>query len=1004
MTRFTTFLVLLVLIFTLSTGCEESTPTSPPEPTTSTVIVNRAPDALSCTWQLEGPDSYFYDGSDDETLTSLDPGEYTLTWGAVAGWDRPDPLEETETVAAGATITFSGTYTEVVSEAVSPPDAPIGPAAGIEDQDLSYTATNAVDNLGHDVEYRFAWGDDSFSIWGITAVQNSWATAGTYQVKAQARCIDHPAIISTWSDSIAVTISVFVAETVSTPAAPTGAATIQVGQSSPYSTSGAVSNYGDDLEYRFDWGGSQYSSWNTLTSRSHSWAAEGTYEVKVQARCDDHPTVESEWSTATTITITAAPVETISTPDAPAGPTTGETDETLAYTASGAVSSFGHLVEYRFDFDDGPISGWLSALTGLSHDWSTAGSYEVKVQARCRTHTAIESAWSAATTVVISDPDETIASLPTTINGIAAGIINDPYEYLVIHSSRTNLGDAIEGRFDWGDGTFSDWIAAPPYQATHTWTTEGTYIVRYEARCSVHPSLTVSPDSLVVTITTTAVETIEIAAYYNIHYSLRTPEINIPISYYVYGGASSLGHDVEVRVDWGDGTESAWVPYGTLVMKTWTEVGTFNLRRQARCIAHPDVITEWSDPPTTINTKAPETVSTPDTPTGPTLGHRNESLFYTASGAESSWHTGSLEYRYDWGDGIISDWTTITNGGHKFTNYGDYEIRIQARCVYTGHGEPESEWSPAIVVSIVENVTINRYAPRGPYFAAVGESNTWEIYSTASSDAGHSTFEYQFDWGDGSFSVWSSSETADHAFTTAGSYDIVYRARCAVDTLAASEWSEQDRTVEVTADPEVIETPDYPAAYPSSGIMVNEEIQISATDSYSNHGHPIEYQFDYGDGTISDWTLGTPWSGYYQLGLRHTYTSTGSFDITVKARCATHTAIESAVSPVRTITVNEVIERPAAPTGPSTGVIGANLTFTTAGTTGSEGHTLEYQFEYRRSTYSVYHTSDWSTSLTDDHVFTEVGTTYNVRVRARCATHTGSYSYDSVSFPFTITD
>ncbi len=452
--RFLLILAAVVLLSVWTVGCSDDGPAEPEptQPTTGTVVVNPAPDTLDCTWQLTGPSSYDHNGTGGETLTSLTPGDYTLTWGAVSGWNTPDPVSPTLALAAGKTTTFNGTYTAAVTEAVGTPGAPTGPATGVENQDLSYSASGAVSNLGHTVEYRFDWGDGSFSDWGTTAVQHSWATAETYDVKAQARCIDHPTFVSEWSAATTVTISVYVAETVSAPVTPTGSATNQVGQTSAYSSSGAVSSYDDDLQYRFDWGDGSFSGWSVSTSASHSWSAEGPFDVRAQARCADHVAVESGWSPVLTVTITSAPEEAVSEPGAPAGPVSGETGDNLMYTASGAASSFGDLVEYRFDFDDGTISPWLGAATSRSHVWSTAGSYYVIVQARCRTHPAIESDWSAATTVVISDPAEIIASPPGAINGVAAGIINDPYDYVVYHSTQTNLGHAVEGRFDWGDG------------------------------------------------------------------------------------------------------------------------------------------------------------------------------------------------------------------------------------------------------------------------------------------------------------------------------------------------------------------------------------------------------------------------------------------------------------------------------------------------------------------------------------------------------------------------
>ncbi len=154
---------------------------------------------------------------------------------------------------------------------------------------------------------------------------------------------------------------------------------------------------------------------------------------------------------------------------------------------------------------------------------------------------------------------------------------------------------------------------------------------------------------------------------------------------------------------------------------------------------------------------------------------------------------------------------------------------------------------------------------------------------------------------------------------------------------------------------------------------------------------------------ISPWTAGSPWSTYYQLGLKHTYIAIGSYEVTCKARCAVHTAVESVVSDSHTIEIIEDIAIPATPTGPATGTTGANLTFATTGATSSEGHTLEYSFEYKRGTYSIIHQSDWSTSLSDDYVFTQAGT-YGVRVRARCVTHTSAVSYHSGSLSVTISD
>jgi len=87
--------------------------------------------------------------------------------------------------------------------------------------------------------------------------------------------------------------------------------------------------------------------------------------------------------------------ESVSTPDAPIGPTDGSPGISYIYSASGSSSNFGHPVQYRFDWGDGMKSEWLPVgTTSAPKKWSLPGIYSVKVQARCSQHTSILSSWS----------------------------------------------------------------------------------------------------------------------------------------------------------------------------------------------------------------------------------------------------------------------------------------------------------------------------------------------------------------------------------------------------------------------------------------------------------------------------------------------------------------------------------------------------------------------------------------------------------------------------------
>jgi len=67
-------------------------------------------------------------------------------------------------------------------------------------------------NLGHSIQYLLNWGDGANSGWlpvGTTSASHSWTSAGTYLVKAQARCATHTSIVSPWSSPLTVSVNNF---------------------------------------------------------------------------------------------------------------------------------------------------------------------------------------------------------------------------------------------------------------------------------------------------------------------------------------------------------------------------------------------------------------------------------------------------------------------------------------------------------------------------------------------------------------------------------------------------------------------------------------------------------------------------------------------------------------------------------------------------------------------------------------------------------------------------
>src|SRR5205807_2447572 len=74
-----------------------------------------------------------------------------------------------------------------------------------------------------------------------------------------------------------------------------------------------------------------------------------------------------------------------------------------------------------------------------------------------------------------------------------------------------------------------------------------------------------------------------------------------------------------------------------------------------------------------------ETISTPGTISGEPNPIQNVSYNYTVGPSSSSLgHT--VEYSFDWGDGILSAFSTSTTASHSWSTTGQKNIIVTARC------------------------------------------------------------------------------------------------------------------------------------------------------------------------------------------------------------------------------------------------------------------------------------------------------------------------------------
>ena len=105
---FIVFLILILVLTSLTlTGCSDDDDPITPQTGSVNIVVTADLDA---SWTLMGPEDDEVEGTGSTFLDDLLPGDYTVTWDDLAGFETP--TAETQSMSEGETLEFVGTYAE----------------------------------------------------------------------------------------------------------------------------------------------------------------------------------------------------------------------------------------------------------------------------------------------------------------------------------------------------------------------------------------------------------------------------------------------------------------------------------------------------------------------------------------------------------------------------------------------------------------------------------------------------------------------------------------------------------------------------------------------------------------------------------------------------------------------------------------------------------------------------------------------------------------------------
>lgn len=241
----------------------------------------------------------------------------------------------------------------------------------------------------------------------------------------------------------------------------------------------------------------------------------------------------------------------------------------------------------------------------------------------------------------------------------------------------------------------------------------------------------------------------------------------------------------------------------------------------------------------------------------------DETVFFNGSGSNDTPSDMALGLEYSWsfGDGNTTTWSRSPMAQHAFTSAGVYRATLFVR-------DDDLAVANASIDVSIRDVMPNATLEVGNLTGVEDETLTF-VGSGSDTPSDIASLVWMWDFGDGSISEWGRELSVGHAYKDQGEY----RASLTVkddEGLGAATF------IKVTIrnlSPKVHEV-----TGPDAEVSEDEQITFtgSGTDTPSDVAAGLQYRWDLGDGTVTNWTDATE--------LVHTFTTAGVHTVTFTVR------------------------------------------------------------------------------------------------------------------------
>jgi PKD repeat protein len=655
----------------------------------------------------------------------------------------------------------------------------------------------------------------------------------------------------------------------------------------------------DDVEYQWDFGTTgEWTDPSPSPTIDYTFNTYGEFDVALRAT-DEY---DQSQELIQTVTVNDQPLPDFDVRNAEGDESELHPDEELVFDASPSTDIDGQITDYQWEFGDG-ATGTDEQTT---HTYDSTGDYEVTLTVTddagseseatetislvsnagptvsidpetttpepnqtidltanasdddgeivdyqwsvsdANTKT-VEASFSEATTVSVTVTDDDGATADDQLE-ITPNSLPDPdltfetpvirNESVTFDASATNDPEGNEIEYEWQFTEGGEWTApSPSPTAEHTYYSVGTKVVTLRVSDLNDDAVTLSDQFKVTDAPQPAF------SYTNQDGSDSSIDQNETLQ---FDASASSDRDGTVEsYDWafGDGaTATKKKP-----THAYSSPGSFDVT----------LTTTDNDGATDSVT---ETVPVPENE-APNVTEITHSADPTAKSSVSFSATASdpdgdaiVQYYWDWGDGSSSDLTYDSSKSHTFDSPGTYEVTVTAE---DGEGAQGDR---------TKSVTVDerRIDPKvdvvsSPSSLTAGETGSFDTHINDPDNDGIDSVNWE--WGDGDVS-WGRSPS--HSFDTPDTYYVTV-------TVTDNDGDTGPAQHKVIVDPKPQDP--YVTLSVTDSAMVDDVVELTATDYGDPDGGSVDLQFQYGDGTSSPLSDVNPRS--------HTYSAPGDYSPTV---------------------------------------------------------------------------------------------------------------------------